>query len=373
MNDCFPEIKRNFGFGCMRLPMKKGNVDIGETTAMVDYFLENGFNYFDTAHGYLGGKSETALRECLASRHPRESFLLANKLSHGMFKQTPEGVRSFFSMQLEACGVDYFDFYLMHAQNAGYFENFKKYRAYETAFELKDEGKIRHVGISFHDKVEVLDRILSEYPGIEFVQIQFNYMDYEDEGIQGRLCYEVCEKHGKPVVVMEPVKGGMLSKLPPDASKPLEALGTGDSLASYAIRYAASFPQVMVTLSGMSNMAQMRDNLSFMKDFHPLSQAEKEAVCEVRKILESKKLIACTGCRYCTDGCPMQISIPDMFADLNAKSLYKGWNSDWYFMVHTQGRGKPSDCIECGQCEGVCPQHLPIIETLKKAAEVFEK
>ena len=369
----FPEIKKNFGFGCMRLPMKGGAVDMEETTRMVDCFLEHGFNYFDTAHGYLGGKSETALRACLTSRYPRDKYLLVDKLTHGMFEQSPEGVRKFFAMQLEACGVDYFDFYLMHAQNSQYFADFKRCRAYETAFELKQEGKIRHVGISFHDKAEVLEQILTEYPAIELVQIQFNYVDYEDAGIQSRRCYEVCERHGKPVVVMEPVKGGSLARLPKAAQAVLDGIGSNHSTAGYAIRYAASFPQIMMTLSGMSNLAQMEDNLSYMTDFKPLSQEEFAAIDKVRDIFRKQKLIACTACRYCTAGCPMGISIPDLFADMNAKQAYHDWNSDWYYMVHTQQGGKASDCIACGQCEGVCPQHLPIIETLQQVAKTFEK
>jgi len=353
--------------------MRGREVDIEETTRMVDYFIENGFNYFDTAHGYISGKSEKALKTCLTSRYPRDKYILVNKLTHGMFKFSPEGVRSFFASQLEACGVEYFDFYLMHSQNIEYYEDFKRAKAYETAFELKAEGKIKHVGLSFHDRAEVLERIITDYPEIEAVQIQFNYLDYEDSGIQSRLCYEVCRRHGKPVVVMEPVKGGNLARLPKDAAKVLEDLGTGASQASYAIRFVASFPGIMITLSGMSDLAQMKDNLSFMTDFKPLTEEESKAIDKVREIIKTKRLIACTGCRYCTDGCPMDIPIPDVFADLNAKSLYKEWNSEMYFNTHTHNHGKPSDCIECGQCEGVCPQRLPIIETLKTAARILER
>ncbi|MBQ6576225.1 MAG: aldo/keto reductase [Bacteroidales bacterium] len=371
-NPFFSEIKGRFGFGCMRLPMKKGAVDTEETSRMVDLFLQSGLNYFDTAHGYLEGKSETALKECLTSRYPREKYLLADKLTHGLFTQTPEGVREFFRMQLDACGVEYFDFYLMHSQNEKYFSDFKACKAYETALELKAEGKIRHVGLSFHDKAEVLDRILTEYPQMEFVQIQLNYIDFDDPGVQSGLCYEVCRKHGKPVIVMEPVKGGNLAHLPEDCAAILEGLGEG-SQASYALRYAASFPEVMMVLSGMTHLPQMEENLSFMTAPAPITETEAEALDKVKETFRSKRLIACTACRYCTEGCPMEIPIPDLFADLNSKSLHKDWNSNWYFMVHTQGKGKPSDCIECGQCEGVCPQHLPIIETLKKVAEIFEK
>ena len=232
MNTYFNNIKKNFGFGCMRLPMLDNDtVDYNEFNKMIDYFFEQGFNYFDTAHGYLGGKSEIALRECLVKRYPRESYILVNKLTTQYFNKQ-EDIRPFFESQLEICGVDYFDFYLMHAQNAEFFEKYKKCRAYETAFELKKEGKIKHVGISFHDKADVLDQILTEYPEVEVVQIQFNYVDYEDTGIEGKKCYEVCRKHNKPVIVMEPVKGGNLINLPDEAQKVFDALGGGSNASS---------------------------------------------------------------------------------------------------------------------------------------------
>ena len=237
-------IKKNFGFGCMRLPMKDGEIDLAETSRMVDYFLEQGFNYFDTAHGYLQGRSETALKACLTSRHPRDSYILTDKLT-GTFFKTEADIRPFFQSQLEACGVDYFDFYLMHAQSAMFYQHFKKCRAYETAFALKAEGKIKHVGISFHDHAEVLEQILTDYPEIEVVQIQFNYVDYDDPAVQSRKCYEVCRRHGKPVLVMEPVKGGNLVNLPEEARKVLDELH-GGSPASYAIRFAAGFPGMMM-------------------------------------------------------------------------------------------------------------------------------
>ena len=364
-------IKKHFGFGFMRLPMQGENVDIAQTTRMVDAFLEAGFNYFDTAHVYLKGQSETALKTCLTSRYPRERYVLTDKLSGGLFKCEAD-IRPLFARQLEACGVDYFDFYLMHAQNAENFKTYKACRAYETAFALKAEGKVHHVGISFHDTAEVLEQILTEYPQIEVVQLQFNYADYDDLAVQSRLCYEVCRRYDKPVIVMEPVKGGNLAVLPDDARAVLDALH-GGSPASYAIRFAAGFPGIMMVLSGMSNMEQLQDNISFMKDFRPLDETEMAAVKRVQEIFKSKNLIPCTGCRYCTDGCPQHISIPDLFAIMNTKNLHHNWNADYYYHnVYTAQGRRASDCIKCGKCEKACPQHLPIRQLLEDMAKEFE-
>ena len=366
------QIKKNFGFGCMRLPMNGENVDTAETCRMVDAFLDAGFNYFDTAHGYLQGKSELALRECLTSRYPRERYILTDKLTAAFFK-TEEDIRPFFESQLAACGVEYFDFYLMHAQGAGNYPHFKACHAYETAFALKAEGKVRHVGISFHDRAEVLEQILTDYPQIEIVQIQFNYLDYDDPAVQSRKCYEVCRRFGKPVIVMEPVKGGNLVNLPDDARAVLDELH-GGSPASYAIRFAAGFPGMMMVLSGMSSLAQMEDNIAFMRDFQPLNERELAAVKRVQEIFHSKNLIPCTACRYCTDGCPKHISIPDLFATMNTKQIHHDWNADYYYnVVHTAPGRKASDCVKCGRCEKVCPQHLPIRRLLEDVAKEFEK
>ncbi len=366
------KVKKNFGFGCMRLPMNGDQVDIAETTRMVDEFLAQGFNYFDTAHGYIGGKSELALKECLTSRYPREAYSLTDKLTDSYFK-TETDIRPFFESQLEACGVDYFDFYLMHAQNADNFKKFKACRAYETAFALKAEGRIRHVGLSFHARAEVLDQILTEYPQIEVVQIQFNYLDYDDIAVQSRKCYEVCRKHGKPVLVMEPVKGGSLVNLPEEAKKVLDDLH-GGSPASYAIRFAAGFPGMMMVLSGMSNMEQMKDNLSYMRDFKPLNETELAAVNKVQEIFHKMNMIPCTACRYCVEGCPKQISIPDLFAIMNIKQLHHDWNADYYYEeVHTAPGRRASDCLKCGKCEKICPQHLPIRKLLEEVAKEFDK
>ena len=366
------KVKKNFGFGCMRLPMNGDQVDIAETTRMVDEFLAQGFNYFDTAHGYIGGKSELALKECLTSRYPREAYSLTDKLTDSYFK-TETDIRPFFESQLEACGVDYFDFYLMHSQNADNFKKFKACRAYETAFALKAEGRIRHVGLSFHDRAEVLDQILTEYPQIEVVQIQFNYLDYDDIAVQSRKCYEVCRKHGKPVLVMEPVKGGSLVNLPEEAKKVLDDLH-GGSPASYAIRFAAGFPGMMMVLSGMSDLEQMKDNLSYMRDFKPLNETELAAVNKVQEIFHKMNMIPCTACRYCVEGCPKQISIPDLFAIMNIKQLHHDWNADYYYEeVHTAPGRRASDCLKCGECEKLCPQHLPIRKLLEEIAKEFDK
>ena len=365
------KVKKKLAFGCMRLPMKAGKVDEPQFCKMIDRFIEEGFNYFDTAHGYIGGQSETAIRSCLTSRYPRNSYLLTNKLTDSYFNSW-EDIRPFFENQLKWCGVDYFDFYLMHAQGSGNYEKFKRCKAYETALELKAEGKIRHFGISFHDTAEYLDKILTEYPQIEVVQIQFNYLDYDDPAVQSRQVYEVCRKHGKPVLVMEPVKGGTLVNLPVNAKEVYDDLN-GGSYASYAIRFAAGFEGMLCILSGMSSIEQLEDNISYMKDFHPLDERELAAVKNVVEILHSKKLIACTACRYCIAGCPKKISIPDLFSCLNALELTHDWNPGYYYNeVYTKQGGRASDCIKCGKCEKICPQHLPVRELLVDVAKAFE-
>ena len=379
MDHSFPEMKKYLGFGCMRLPMKGDEVDLEQFIQMTDLFLENGFNYFDTAHGYIDGKSETAIRAALTSRHKRDEYLLTDKLTDPYF-QKEEDIRPFFEKQLAWCGVDYFDFYLMHAQSAGNYEKFRRCHAYETAFALKKEGKIRHVGISFHDKVDVLDQILTDYPEIEIVQIQFNYLDYEDASVEGRKVYEVARKHNKPLLIMEPVKGGSLVNLPEHAQEIFDGLnrkhGTHNSNASYAIRYAAGFDGVRMVLSGMSTLDQMKDNISYMKDFKPLTNEEQQAVAGVTEEFHKLDLIPCTSCHYCVEEnhCPKDIRILDMFACLNKKTAFRNWNMNFYYnTVLTNGHGKASDCIGCGGCERVCPQHLEIRKLLKDVAAEFEQ
>ena len=364
-------MHKKLGFGFMRLPMNGTEIDIPETCRMVDRFLEKGFRYFDVARGYLDGRAEGALRQCLTSRYPRDRYILTDKLSGNFFK-TQEDIRPLFQKQLEDCGVEYFDLYLMHAQCK---ENYPKYQAthaYETALELKAEGKIRHLGISFHDTPEFLDQILTDHPEVEAVQLQFNYLDFNNPAVQSKNCYEVCRKHGKPVLVMEPVKGGKLVQLPEKAAKILDDL-QGGSYASYAIRFAAGFEGIQMVLSGMSSLAQLEDNTDFMTDFQPLSPRETEALEEVCQVFAGMNLIPCTACRYCEAGCPRHIHIPDLFSVMNAYQQNKDWSGEYYYGIHTTQAGKAGDCVGCGQCEEICPQHLPIREYLKQISAEFDK
>ncbi len=340
----FPEMKKKLGFGLMRLPMDGEQVDWEQTNRMVDAFMAAGFNYFDTAHLYIKGQSEVAVRKCITSRYQRDRFLLANKLSSSFF-ETREEIRPLIEKQLDICGVEYFDFFLMHAMGAKSHEKYTNLGAYDIAQEMKAEGKLRHVGFSFHDSPEVLEQILTDRPEMEFVQLQFNYVDYEDLQVRGRECYEVCRKHGKPVFVMEPVKGGSLVNLPQEALE----LMTDYSPAGYALRFAAGFEGIEMVLSGMSDMAQIEDNCSVMGNLTPLSEKEHQMIAKVRTMYQAQHRIPCTGCRYCTDGCPAAIDIPEVFRAVNEKAEIPQFC-----------------CVSCGQCEKICPQHLPIRELLER-------
>ncbi len=364
-------IKGLLGFGGMRFPTIEKEIDYVTLEKMVDEYMAAGFNYFDTARRYHSGNSEPALKRCLVDRYPRESYVLADKLSYDCFEKN-EDIIPFFENQLSICGVEYFDVYLMHAQQKSSYEKYKSCRAYETAIELRKAGKIKHFGISFHDKAEVLFEILSDYPEIEVVQLQFNYADYEDVAVQSRKCYEVCRKFGKPVIIMEPVKGGSLVNLPAEAGKVLDGLG-GGSRASYALRFAAGFEGVICVLSGMGSVDMVRDNIRSLKDFVPLNDTERSAIASVCKILAEKNLVNCTACRYCVEKCPKGIKIPEAFACLNARRAFSGWNPEFYYNdVHTVNGGKASECIRCGLCEEVCPQKLKIRDLLCEVVNEFE-
>lgn len=354
---------KNFGFGCMRLPMIDKEVDHKQFCEMIDLFMENGFTYYDTARVYIQGKSELALKECLVKRYPRESFIIADKLSGSCFEKQ-EDIIPFFNSQLESLGVEYIDYYLMHCQMQRNYDKFMNAKAYEIAAQLKKEGKIKHLGFSFHDNAEFLEKILIDHPEVEFVQIQFNYLDYDSVNVESKKCYDVCRKYNKDVMIMEPVKGGELVNLPLKAQEIINKLEKGSN-ASYAIRFAASFDGVIMVLSGMSDLNQMKDNISYMKDFKPLTDYEKQELFKVAEVIKENKLIPCTGCRYCVDGCPKQIKIPDMFSILNTKILNKNYNPNAYKEL-TVSSGLASDCIKCGLCEKECPQNLPIRELLEK-------
>ena len=363
----FENVKRNFGFGCMRLPMKDGEVDQVEFNRMIDTFIEAGFNYFDTAHGYIDGKSEKAVKACLTSRYPRESYILANKLSDWFFK-SEEDIRPLFESQLEICGVEYFDFYLFHALNRNSYQKHKDCNTFAIVEALKKEGKIKHVAMSFHDTADILDMILTEQPQIEVVQLQINYLDYDDPSVQSKKCYDVAVKHGKKVIVMEPVKGGALVNLPDAAIAEFGKLGDAAPV-SYALRYAASYPEVFMVLSGMGNMEMMKSNIDTMHPFIPLNDAEMAATDKAREIIREYNQIPCTKCRYCAEVCPKNVPIADLFAIYNEYALAR--------ITRKEARGgfdafevKAGDCIECGKCEKICPQSITIRDNLKKLAKM---
>ena len=368
---------KKLGFGLMRLPLlneeDKKSIDKEQACQMTDLFLERGFTYFDTAYMYHEYESERAVKDFLVTRKDRGSYTLASKLPVMQLKEK-EDMERIFNEQREKCGVEYFDYYLLHALDAEH-KTVKRLGCFEFAMQKKAEGKVKHVGFSFHDSADVLDEILTDHPEAEFVQLQLNYLDWEDAKVQSRKCYETAVKHGKKVVVMEPVKGGTLANLPAKAKEVLHGLHPDWSDASWAIRFVASLENVMVVLSGMSNLQQMEDNSGYMEQFEPLTEQEKKVLLgQVVDIIHEAAKIPCTACRYCVEGCPMSIAIPEYFALYNAEITEKGTpEHKEQFEALAKEHGKPGDCVACGQCEGACPQHLPAIEWLKKVAEVFEK
>ena len=364
------------GFGLFRLPEKDGEVVLEDVCRMVDSYLNAGFNYFDTAYIYHGGKSEVVAREAIVKRYPRDSFYLATKIPAWMIKSM-EDRDKIFNEQLERAGVSYYDFYLLHSVEDGgnsSYDIYEKYDCFNWAMQKKAEGKIKHFGFSYHGSPELLEKILDEHPEVEFVQIQLNYVDWNNPVVRSGEIYEILYRRNIPMIVMEPVKGGTLASFKPELKAKYKAVRPDASIASWALRYVGSFPGVMTILSGMSNEEQVQDNVKTFTDFEPLSDRERSVVDEVTAIMLDTPQIGCTACRYCCDGCPMKISIPDVFRAVNTMRLYNDKFRPKAFYYGLIGRsGRASDCIACGQCEGMCPQHLPIIELMKESSEVLDK
>lgn len=360
------------GFGLMRLPMAGGEIDIEQIKKMVDRFIERGFTYFDTAYPYMGGKSEETVKEALVKRYPRESFQLATKMPVWLVKEYDD-MPKLFQTQLERTGAGYFDFYLLHALGADRLESLEKTGAWDFIRRYKEKGLIRRMGFSFHDEAKVLDRILTEHPEAEFVQLQLNYADWENDKIQARLCYETAMKHGKPVIVMEPVKGGSLAAMGPDIQAMLRRADPDASTASWALRFVASLDGIITVLSGMSSIEQMEDNLKTMAAFKTLSGSEREVLAQVVEELKKVETVPCTACRYCVEGCPGKIDIPAIFGGYNDYKVYKNLETSkgHYHWVTSDG-GKASACIECGACEEHCPQHITIPKLMKEIAGILE-
>lgn len=365
-----------FGFGLMRLPMVGDDVDIDQTKVMVDKFLDAGFTYFDTAYGYINGKSEEAIKVALVDRYSREKFQLATKLPAWAGPKTAEEAKQMLHTSLERTGAGYFDYYLLHNLGGERTNAFDEFGIWDYALEMKEKGLIKHLGFSLHDTADVLDEILTKHPEMEFVQLQINYADWESESVQSRKCFEVAKKHNKPVIIMEPVKGGLLAQPPESVTQLFDKANPNVSYSSWAMRYAASLDNIITVLSGVSNIAQMEDNIQTMANFAPLNSEEMQVIDKARDILGAIPSIPCTSCRYCVKGCPVNVAIPEVFGKMNdyliyggdiekAKEGYKGW-------IVGGLDGAASKCIACGQCEAVCPQHIEIISELEKAANTLE-
>lgn len=368
---------KKLGFGCMRLPVFDGDVtkiDDAMVCRMVDAFMEQGFTYFDTAYPYHNEHSEAAVKRCLVDRYERDRFVLADKMPVWMVKKY-EDFRPIFDVQLERCGVTYFDYYLLHALDANRIEQLEEQGGFRFLSEMKEAGFIRNIGFSFHDTADVLEKVLSAHPEVDFVQLQINYYDWDSESVQSRLCYECATRHNVPVVVMEPIKGGTLANLSDAPAKILKDLNPKNnlSIASYAIRFVASLENVFMVLSGMSDEAQMLDNLSYMKEFEPLTKEEQTAITQVVEELKKLPTIPCTKCSYCVADCPKQIRIPHLFEAYNHMVQFGDSAITRRRFTDAMGEGKvrPEACIKCGKCEGHCPQHLEIRSLLEQVGKTF--
>ena len=369
---------RKLGFGLMRLPLvnpdDQTSIDIEKFKEMADWFIEHGFTYFDTAYPYHGGKSEEAFREAVVKRYPREAFTVTSKMPVWAINEEAD-LERIFNEQLERCGVDYFDYYWLHALNHERVEVMERMDGWGFIARKRDEGKIRHIGFSFHDDSALLAQILDKHPEVEYVQLQINYLDWDSPAIESKTCYDLCVKHGKPVIVMEPVKGGSLARVPEAIDRLFKEYDPNASAASWAIRYCASLPNVMMVLSGMSNMEQMKDNTSYMQDFQPLNDEEQNIIAQATQVIRDAISIPCTACHYCSEGCPQQIAIPEYFNLYNTQQQFPEQKSNCklYYNLVAKSHSKASECLECGQCEAQCPQHIDIIDNLKLVVQAFEQ
>jgi len=371
-------MDKMLGFGCMRLPLldkdDQTSFDKNTLNKLVDIFLEKGFTYFDTAYVYHGYRSEEAVRESLVKRHPRDTFKLATKMPMRDL-QAKEDMERFFNEQLTNCGVDYFDSYLLHNLGVNTYKKACQFDSFSFGLQKKREGKIKNFGISFHDTPELLDKILTEHPELDFVQLQINYIDWDNPGIQSRRCHDVARKHGKPIIVMEPCKGGNLSIVPEKAEQLMKDCNPESSVPSWAIRFAASQEGVIMVLSGMNTLEQMLDNTSYMANFKPLSKEEYKVIDQVVEIINENTAIPCTTCRYCEKECPQNIAIPDYFALYNSakRAVTTNMSSQFVYYINlAANHGRASDCINCKQCVSTCPQHLNIPELLKDVSKTFD-
>jgi len=362
------------GFGLMRLPMKGDQVDIEQTQEMVDLFMDSGFTYFDTSYTYIGGKSEEAARTTLVDRYPRESYQFATKLPAWYGPKTADEAKQMFFTSLERTGLGYFDYYLLHNLGALRTKSFYDFGIWDFLLDKKEKGLIRHLGFSMHDNAEVLDDILTKHPEMEFVQLQINYADWESGTIQSRKCHETALNHNKPVIIMEPVKGGLLADaLAPEVKAVFDEADAAASYASWALRFTASLEGIITVLGGMSTIEQMRDNVSFMKDFHPLNDNERAVIKKAQEVLDSIPSVPCTSCGYCLAGCPEGVLIPNILEVLNREKIFKAPDAakaGYYWETVVGGKG--SGCIECGKCEESCPQQIKIIDLLKEAVLKYE-
>ena len=359
------------GFGLMRLPKNPdGSIDIPQVCEMADRFIAAGGTYFDTAYVYDNGLSEAAFKAAVADRYPRDAYTICTKLNAWLQCSDEASAKQQFRTSLERTGAGYFDYYLLHALQRNNVYKYDEYHIWDYIAEQKAKGLVRHYGFSFHADPELLEQLLQKHPEVDFVQLQINYADWENPGVASRRNWEICKEHGKPVVIMEPIKGGILADPIREVREVLDRTGSSASHASWALRFAAGLENILAVLSGMSSLAQMEDNLSHMQPFKPLNDEEQRVIAEAQKALDSAKTIPCTACHYCTEGCPMQIPIPEIFTVYNRRGGSPHFRTVREYTIVTTDKGKASECIQCGQCEGACPQHLPIISLLENCREM---